>query len=83
METLQIEFQPSVKAQLLEFLNSFSKKDLKIVEEEIEIVHDEAFLAHRERLQLEAKRVDLGESKLRSLEELDEYLEKIISKYEN
>ena len=34
MESLHIEFQPKVKEKLLEFLNSFSKNELKIVEDE-------------------------------------------------
>jgi hypothetical protein len=83
METLQIEFQPNVKEKILEFLNSFSKNEVKITQEEEQVIEDEAFIAYRDKLQLEAKRVASGESKLRSLEELDDYLEKIISKYES
>lgn len=33
MESLRIEFQPKVKEKLLEFLNSFSKNELKIVDD--------------------------------------------------
>jgi hypothetical protein len=83
METLQIEFQPNVKEKILEFLNSFSKNEVKITQEEEQVIEDEAFISYRDKLQLEAKRVASGESKLRSLEELDDYLEKIISKYES
>jgi TRAP-type C4-dicarboxylate transport system substrate-binding protein len=83
METLQIEFQPNIKAQLLEFLNSFSKNDLKIVEEEIEIVRDEVFLAHQKRLQKSLDDLKSGKAKLYDIDELDAMLEKTIAKYEN
>jgi hypothetical protein len=83
METLQIEFQPNVKEKILEFLNSFSKNEVKITQEKEQVLEDDAFIAYRDKLRLEAKKVASGESKLRSLEELDEYLEKIISKYES
>jgi hypothetical protein len=83
METLQIEFQPNVKEKILEFLNSFSKNEVKITQEKEQVLEDDAFIAYRDKLHLEAKKVASGESKLRSLEELDEYLEKIISKYES
>ncbi len=70
METLQIEFQPSVKAQLLEFLNSFSKNDLKIVEEELTFEETKKILNTR----LEDLRA--GKSQLISIEEYENMLEK-------
>ena len=45
--------------------------------------NDPDFIAYREQLHLEVERIKSGESKLRSLGELDIYLDKIISAYEN
>ncbi|QBN18896.1 hypothetical protein [Flavobacterium nackdongense] len=83
METIKIEFQSSIKEKLIEFLNSFSATELHIVEEDSPIIEDKSFLEYRDRLHLAVKKFESGESKSRSLEELDEYLEKIISEYEN
>lgn len=83
METITIEFQPNVKDKLIAFLNSFSKSELHIVEEESPIIEDQSFLKYRNRLHLAVNKFESGESNSRSLEELDAYLEKIISEYEN
>jgi len=83
METIKIEFQSNVKEKLIEFLSSFSKSELHIIEEESPIIKDKSFEEYRDRLHLEVKKIESGESKLRSLDELDTYLEDIISKYEN
>lgn len=77
METLHIEFQPNVKEKLLEFLNSFSKNDLKIVEE------DASFEATKKRVQESYRKLKNDETKLYDIEELDAILEKSISKYED
>ncbi len=34
METIRLEFQPNIKAKILELLSSFSSDELKIVQEE-------------------------------------------------
>ena len=34
METIRLEFQPSIKAKILEVLSSFSSDELKIVQED-------------------------------------------------
>ena len=34
METIRIEFQPNIKAKILELLSSFSSDELKIIEED-------------------------------------------------
>ncbi|WP_310560311.1 hypothetical protein [Flavobacterium sp.] len=83
METIKIEFQSNVKEKLIEFLNSFSKSELHIVEEDSPIKEDKSFEEYRDRLHLAAKRIESGESKTYDLEELDAMLEKIISEYEN
>lgn len=83
MESLHIEFQPKVKEKLLEFLNSFSKNDLKIIEDETSIEATKSFKEHQQRLQLSLERLRSGESKLYDIEELDAMLEKTISKHEH
>lgn len=77
METLTIEFQPSIKAKILEMLNSFPSNELKIVHEK------EEFLANKLKLKTVSDKIDDGSATFCSFEELDEILEKTISKYEN
>jgi KaiC/GvpD/RAD55 family RecA-like ATPase len=77
METLQIEFQPNVKEKILAFLNSFSKSELKIVEEDV------TFEETKKRVHESYRRLKNGETKLYDIDELDAMLEKTISKYEN
>ena len=83
METIKIEFQSNVKEKLIDFLNSFSKSELLIIEEDSPISEDKSFEEYRDKLHLAVKKIESGESKSRSLDELDAYLENIISEYEN
>ena len=83
MESLHIEFQPNVKEKLLEFLNSFSKNELKIVEDETSFEETKSFKEHQQRMKLSLERLHAGESKLYDIDELDAMLEKTISKYEH
>jgi hypothetical protein len=83
METITIEFQPTVKEKVIAFLNTFSKSELHIIEENSPNDADRSFVEYRDRLHLAVKKFESGESKSRSLEELDAYLENIISEYEN
>ena len=83
METIKIEFQSSIKEKLIEFLNSFSKSELHIVEEDSPIIEDKSFIEYRDRLHLAVRKIESGESKLYDIDELDAMLEKTISKYEN
>ena len=77
MESLHIEFQPKIKEKLLEFLNSFSKNELIIVEE------DESFEVTKKRVQESYRKLKDGETTFYDIEEIDAILEKTISKYEN
>jgi hypothetical protein len=70
METLQIEFQPSVKEKILEFLNSFSKSELKIVEE------DSSFEETKKILNKRLEDLRSGKSDLISIEEYEIMLDK-------
>lgn len=83
METIKIEFQSNIKEKLIEFLNSFSKSELHIVEEDSSIIEDKSFVEYRDRLHLAVQKIESGESKLYDIDELDAMLEKTISKYEN
>lgn len=83
METITIEYQPNFKEKLMTFLNSFNANEVKVVNNNDEVIKDEAFLSHQKYLQETLKKIDSGETKMYSLDELDDYLENIISKYEN
>ncbi len=77
METLTIEFQPSIKAKILEMLNSFPSNELKIVYD------DPNFAANKKMLDAELEKVNNGTAVLYTFEELDAILEETISKYES
>ena len=83
METIKIEFQSSIKEKLIDFLNSFSKSELHIVEEDSPIIEDKSFVEYRDKLHLAVKKFESGKSKTYDIDELDAMLEKIISEYEN
>lgn len=70
METLHIEFQPNIKERLFEFLNSFSKNEIKIIEEDISFEETKKFLQQR--------LADLrsNKSELISIEEYENILDK-------
>ncbi|MFK7032971.1 hypothetical protein [Flavobacterium oreochromis] len=77
METIKIEFNSSIKEKLMEFLNSFSKTEINIIEE------DEQFLKTKKRVQESYEKLKSGKTKTYTLDELDSMLEETISKYEN
>ena len=77
MESIRLEFQPKIKARILELLSSFSSDELKIVQE------DELFLMNKAMLEEEVKKIKEGTAEYCSLEELDGYLDEVISEYEN
>ena len=77
METIRLEFQPSIKAKILELLSSFSSDELKIVQE------DPNFHENKKKFDIALIKVKNGTAECCSLDELDEFLEKTISEYEN
>ncbi len=77
METLTIEFQPNIKAKILELLSSFSSDELKIVQE------DSNFDENKRKLDIAYAKLKSGTAKFYTLEEVDAILEETISKYEN
>lgn len=81
MEAIRLEFQPEIKEKILKLLSSFSSDELKIVEESNFI--DPDFIKNKRKLEAVAAKIDNGTAKFSTFEELDEILEKTISKYES
>jgi hypothetical protein len=77
METIRLEFQPNIKAKILELLSSFSPDELKIVQE------DSDFDENKRKLDIAYSKLKSGTAKFYTLEEVDAILEETISKYEN
>lgn len=77
METIRLEFQPNIKAKILELLSSFSSDELKIVQE------DPDFDENKRKLDIAYAKLKSGTAKFYTLEEVDTILEETISKYEN
>jgi hypothetical protein len=77
METIRLEFQPNIKAKILELLSSFSSDELKIVQE------DPNFDENKRKLDSAYAKLKSGTAKFYTLEEVDAILEETISKYEN
>ncbi len=77
METLTIEFQPSIKAKILEMLHSFPSNELRIVHV------DPNYAANKKMLDAELEKINNGTAVLYTIEELDAILEETISKYES
>ena len=77
METIRLEFQPNIKAKILELLSSFSSDELKIVPE------SSTFEEEKRMLQSRIDKINEGTAVYSTFEELDILLEETISKYED
>ena len=77
MEAIRLEFQPEIKDKILKFLSSFSSEELKITQE------DPDFVENRKKVHAAYSKLKDGTAKLYTIEEVDEVLEKTISKYED
>jgi len=77
LETIRLQFEPSIKAKIVAFLNTFSKDELQIIQE------DPFFEENKERLNVELAKIENGTASFTSLEELHLVLEKRISTYED
>jgi hypothetical protein len=77
METLRLEFQPNIKAKILELLSSFSSDELKIVQEDLD------FDKNKRELDIELAKIKDRTAKFYTFDELDLILEETISKYES
>jgi len=73
MEAIRLEFKPEIKAKILELLSTFSSEDLKIVQE------DPSFLKNKSKLEASLAKIRKGSSKLYTIDEVDTYLDKVIS----
>lgn len=77
METIRIQFEPSIKTKILELLKTFSKDELQIIQE------DPSFEENKERLSRELAKIENGTAIYTTLEDLNLVLEKRISSYED
>jgi hypothetical protein len=77
METIRLEFQPNIKAKILELLSSFTSDELKIVQE------DSEFEKTKKMLQSRINKINDGTAVYSTFDELDVLLEETISKYED
>ena len=77
METIRIEFNSNIKDKILELLSSFSSDELRIIKE------DEDFAKNKAMIEKELEKIKNGTAEYCSLEELDSYLDEVISEYEN
>jgi hypothetical protein len=77
METIRLEFQPNIKAKILELLSSFSSDELIIVQEKT------TFEDEKRMLQSRIDKINDGTAVYSTFEELDILLEETISKYED
>jgi hypothetical protein len=77
METLQINYQSSIKEKLMTFLNSFDSSEVEIVQE------NSNFEATKKRVQESYRKLNNNETILYDIDELDAFLNKTISEYEN
>lgn len=76
MESIRLEFQPNIKAKILELLSSFSSDELKIVQE------DSGFDENKRKLEIAYAKLKSGNEKLFSIDEVDAILDETFSKYD-
>ena len=79
MQTLRLEFQPEIKAKILELLSSFSSDELKIVQEDE--FFDQQFEGNKRKLKISLAKIKNGTAKFYTLDEVDAYIDKTISEY--
>jgi hypothetical protein len=77
METLRLEFQPNIKAKILELLSSFSSDELIIVQE------DPFFDENKRKLDIAYAKLKSGTEKFYSIDEVDAILDKTFSEYDS
>ena len=77
METIRLQFEPKIKAQILELLKSFSSDELQIIQE------DPSFAQNKEKLTEELNKIENGTATYATFKELNLVLEKRISSYED
>ena len=77
MEVIRLEFQPQIKDKILEFLNSFSSEELKIVRE------DTFFEENKKKLEASLEKINNGTAEFCSLDDLDLMMDEIFAENDN
>jgi hypothetical protein len=77
METIRLEFQPNIKAKILELLSSFSSDELKIIQEDLD------FDENKKKIAIAYAKLKSGTEKMYSIDEIDAILDKTFSEYDS
>jgi hypothetical protein len=77
MEAIRLEFQPEIKAKILELLSTFSSDELKIVQE------DSEFEENKMKLHIAYAKLKSGTEKMYSIDEVDAILDNTFSEYDS
>ena len=77
MEAIRLEFQPEIKAKILELLSTFSPDELKIVQE------DSEFEENKRKLHIAYAKLKSGTEKMYSIDEVDAILDNTFSEYDS
>lgn len=77
METIRLEFQPNIKAKILELLSSFSSDELRIVQEDLD------FDENKKKIAIAYAKLKSGTEKMYSIDEVDAILDKTFSEYDS
>ncbi|WP_367752073.1 hypothetical protein AB3G33_09365 [Flavobacterium sp. WC2421] len=77
METIRLEFQPNIKAKILELLSSFSSDELKIVQEDAQLD------SNKRKVDIAYAKLKSGAEKMHTVEEADAILDQTFSEYDS
>lgn len=77
MHTIRLKINDKVYDRFIWLLSKFNKEEVEIISEE------QDFISTKEYLQKELEEINSGEAVFYSQKELDDRLDKVISKYEN
>lgn len=77
MATLKLKVSDKILEKVLKLLSQFKSEDLQVIEQ------DDPFESNKKYVQRELDRLESGESKSYTLEQLNEVMEKTINKHEN
>jgi hypothetical protein len=77
MTTLTLQVKDSILEKVLALLDQFDQSEVEVLE------RDTASLAQRKQLREQTARLERGEAKTYSIEEVDAYLEEVIKEYES
>lgn len=77
MRTIRLEYSDVEKLEILKSLSHFSPDDY------MKILEDDIFWENKFKLDLALEKIHNGTAKLYIIDEVDAYLDKVISEYEN